>query len=55
MAAKLSKEIAEALENNLADDEGDNNDSVAAAIQSYQQAADLFEMENAKSQASGCL
>ena len=32
MAAKLSKEIAEALENNLADNEGDNTDSVAAAI-----------------------
>jgi alpha-soluble NSF attachment protein len=55
MAAKLSKEIAEALENNLAEEEGGNNDSVAAAIQSYQQAADLFEMEQAKSQASGCL
>ena len=55
MAAKLSKEIAEALENNLAEEDWDNNDSVAAAIQSYQQAADLFEMEQAKSQASGCL
>jgi alpha-soluble NSF attachment protein len=56
MAAKLSKEIAEALENNLEEDSGNGaNVSVAAAIQSYQQAADLFEMENAKSQASGCL
>lgn len=55
MAAKLSKEIAEALENNLSEEDWDNNPSVEAAIQSYQQAADLFEMERAQSQASGCL
>ncbi|KAL7487641.1 hypothetical protein ACHAW6_013272 [Cyclotella cf. meneghiniana] len=55
MAAKLSKEIAEALENSAADNEGKNNDFIAAAIESYQKAADLFEMDQAKSQASGCL
>lgn len=55
MAAKLSKEIGDALEGNVGEGEESNNDSIKAAIASYQQAADLFEMENAKSQSSGCL
>lgn len=55
MAAKLSKEIAEALENNISEGGEDSNESVQAAIASYQQAADLFDMENAKSQSSGCV
>jgi alpha-soluble NSF attachment protein len=57
-AAKLSKEIAEIFENDgaaTAGDDADNTDSVTAAIASYQQAAELFEMEQAKSQASQCL
>ena len=57
-AAKLSKEIAEIFENDgaLAEDgEGRGTDATLAAIASYQQAAELFDMEQAKSQASGCL
>lgn len=54
-AAKLSKEIAEIFENDGAADEEGGGDAVAAAIASYQQAAELFEMEQAKSQASSCL
>jgi alpha-soluble NSF attachment protein len=56
-AAKLSKEIAEIFENDGASaDEGeDGGTAIAAAIASYQQAAELFEMEQAKSQASSCL
>ena len=58
-AAKLSREIAEIFENESAatDDGGgeDGGTAVAAAIASYQQAAELFEMEQAKSQASSCL
>ncbi|KAL9180661.1 hypothetical protein ACHAXT_011114 [Thalassiosira profunda] len=53
-AAKLSKQIAEIFENDGAEAE-DGGDAVAAAIASYQQAAELFEMEQAKSQASSCL
>lgn len=55
-AAKLSKQIAEIFENDgvVAEDGGGGN-AVSAAIASYQQAAELFEMEQAKSQASSCL
>mmetsp|Transcript_16633 Transcript_16633/g.24886 ORF Transcript_16633/g.24886 Transcript_16633/m.24886 type:complete len:310 (-) Transcript_16633:320-1249(-) len=48
-AARLSKETGELFEND--DEEG----SVALAIESYQQAADLYDMEQQKSQASQCL
>ena len=56
-AAKLSKEIAEIFENDGAasNDGSSGGDAVTAAIASYQQAAELFEMEQAKSQASNCL
>ena len=55
-AAKLSKNIAEIFENHGAPGQhGDGGDAIQAAIQSYQQAAELFEMEQAKSQASSCL
>lgn len=56
-AAKLSKQIAEIFENDGAvDPEGKGGgDAVAAAIASYQQAAELFELEQGKSQASSCL
>jgi len=51
-AAKLSKQIGEIHEKEIA--EG-SNDTVVAAIESYEQAAELFQMEDAKSQASQCL
>ena len=35
--------------------EGGGGDAISAAIASYQQAAELFEMEQANSQASSCL
>ena len=64
-AAKLSKEIAEIYENDGAAEEdnmeregnggGGANSAIVAAIASYQQAAELFEMEKANSQASSCL
>lgn len=55
-AAKLSKQIAEIFENDgAASDDDDGGGAVTAAIASYQQAAELFEMEQAKSQASSCL
>ena len=54
-AAKLSKEIAEIFENDGSDAEDGGGDAISAAIASYQQAAELFEMEQAKSQASSCL
>ena len=50
-AARLSKEIAELFEN----DEDSAEDSVVLAIESYQQAAELYEMEQQKSQGSQCL
>lgn len=53
-AAKLSKQIAEIFENDGAASD-DGGGAVTAAIASYQQAAELFEMEQAKSQASSCL
>jgi len=48
-AARLSKETGELFENS------DAEDSVVLAIESYQQAADLYEMEQQRSQASQCL
>ena len=55
-AAKLSKQIAAIFESDgAADEEGGGGDAIAAAIASYEQAAELFEMEQAKSQASTCL
>jgi alpha-soluble NSF attachment protein len=51
-AAKLSKQIAEIFENDSSEGGGD---ATTAAIASYEQAAELFEMEQAKSQASTCL
>jgi len=50
-AAKLSKEVAELYENQQSDAE----DSVNLAIESYQQAAELFDMEQQKSQSMACL
>mmetsp|Transcript_38722 Transcript_38722/g.81126 ORF Transcript_38722/g.81126 Transcript_38722/m.81126 type:complete len:317 (+) Transcript_38722:195-1145(+) len=54
-AAKLSKQIAEIFENDGVVAEEGGGDAITAAIASYQQAAELFEMEQAKSQASSCL
>mmetsp|Transcript_6366 Transcript_6366/g.9661 ORF Transcript_6366/g.9661 Transcript_6366/m.9661 type:complete len:313 (+) Transcript_6366:131-1069(+) len=50
-AARLSKEVAEIFEN----DEDAAEDSAVLAIESYQQAAELYEMEQQKSQGSQCL
>lgn len=50
-AAKLSKEIAVLYETESNDVEG----HISLAIESYEQAAELFTMEDAKSQASQCL
>mmetsp|Transcript_37332 Transcript_37332/g.57305 ORF Transcript_37332/g.57305 Transcript_37332/m.57305 type:complete len:310 (+) Transcript_37332:107-1036(+) len=50
-AAKLSKECGELFENELATAENSTN----LAIESYQQAAELFSLEDAKSQESQCL
>lgn len=49
-AARLSKEVAELFENEVPED----NESVKLAIESYHQAADLYEMEQQKSQANQC-
>lgn len=54
-AAKLSKQIAEIFENDGAQAEDGGGDAVSAAIASYQQASELFEMEQARSQANSCL
>jgi len=48
-AAKLSKEVAELFEQEI-----EGNETAALAVESYQQAAELFEMERANSQASTC-
>lgn len=50
-AAKLSKEVAEIFENGDTEVE----DTVIMAIESYEQAAELFEMEQQRSQSSQCL
>ena len=51
--AKLSKEIAEIYENEQVDEDGKSY--VVLAIESYEQAAELFGMEDSKSNASQCM
>lgn len=51
-AAKLSKEIGEIFENEVGENQAEN---ITLAIESYEQAAELFGMEDSKSQASQCL
>jgi alpha-soluble NSF attachment protein len=51
--AKLSKEIAQIYESEQVDDDGKS--FVVLAIESYEQAAELFGMEDSKSNASQCL
>lgn len=51
-AAKLSKEVGDLFDGEIGDE---SNENVTLAIESYEQAADLFGMEDAKSQASQCL
>jgi alpha-soluble NSF attachment protein len=52
-AAKLSKELGELFET---EDIGtEEKSSIVLSIESFEQAAELFEMEQAKSQASQCL
>lgn len=51
-AAKLSREIGDIFESEIG---GENSDNVHLAIESYEQAAELFGMEEQKSQASQCL
>jgi len=52
-AAKLSKEIAELYENE--EIEEDDKSHIVSAIEAYEQAAELFGMEDSKSAASQCL
>jgi len=52
-AAKLSKEIAELYENE--EIEEDDKSHIVLAIEAYEQAAELFGMEESKSAASQCL
>jgi len=52
-AAKLSKEIAELYENEEIDEEEKSH--VVLAIEAYEQASELFGMEDSKSAASQCL
>jgi len=52
-AAKLAKECAELYENEEVNEE--EKSSVVLAIECYEQAADLFSMEEAKSSTSQCL
>lgn len=51
-AAKLCRECAELYENEEVTSPGKS--SVVAAIEAYEQAADLFEMDNGKASASQC-
>jgi|Transcript_15067 alpha-soluble NSF attachment protein len=54
-AAKMSKEVAELFENeDVPADDGEKS-SIVAAIESYEQASELFGMENSNSQASQCM
>jgi alpha-soluble NSF attachment protein len=55
-AAKLCKECAELYENDEVanNNAGGGKSSVVMAIETYEQAAELFEMEDGKSQASQC-
>lgn len=52
-AAKLSKEIAELYENE--EIEEDNKSHIVLAIEAYEQASELFGMEDSKSSTSQCL
>lgn len=52
-AAKLSKEIGDIFDSEIG--ANDNDENVTLAIESYEQAADLFGMEDSKSQQSQCL
>uniref|UniRef100_A0A7R9ZNE1 Alpha-soluble NSF attachment protein n=1 Tax=Craspedostauros australis TaxID=1486917 RepID=A0A7R9ZNE1_9STRA len=52
-AAKLSKEVATIYETEQID--ADGKSYVVLAMEAYEQASQLFEMENSKSQASQCL
>lgn len=52
-AAKLSKEIGEIFEGEITGEENDEN--VNSAIESFEQAAELFGMEDSKSAQSQCL
>lgn len=57
-AAKLAKQVAEILEKeieNNTDTTASQNEAATLAIESYEQAAELFTLEDAKSQASQCL
>lgn len=56
-AAKLSKEVGDIFDGELGGGGGEdgNNDNATLAIESYEQAAELFGMEDSKSQASQCL
>lgn len=55
-AAKLSKECAELYENDeILTENEDGKGNVVMAIESYEQAAELFGMEAAKSQSSSCM
>lgn len=49
-AAKMAKQVGELLEKDSSDPE-----NITLAIESYEQAAELFDMEGAKSQASQCM
>lgn len=52
-AAKLAKQVAEILEKEIENNE--SNEAARLAIDSYEQAAELFTLEDAKSQASSCM
>lgn len=52
-AAKLSKEIAELYENEEIDEEDKSH--IVLAIEAYEQASELFGMEDSKSSTSQCL
>jgi alpha-soluble NSF attachment protein len=52
-AAKLAKEIAELYENEEIEEDGKSH--IVLAIESYEQASELFGMEDSKSNSSQCL
>eukprot|EP00538_Stauroneis_constricta_P001001 CAMPEP_0119570366 /NCGR_PEP_ID=MMETSP1352-20130426/43577_1 /TAXON_ID=265584 /ORGANISM="Stauroneis constricta, Strain CCMP1120" /LENGTH=313 /DNA_ID=CAMNT_0007620033 /DNA_START=126 /DNA_END=1067 /DNA_ORIENTATION=+ len=52
-AAKLSKEVADIYETEEIDEDGKSH--IVLAIEAYEQASELFGMEDSKSQASQCL
>ena len=53
-AAKLCKEVAELYENEEVTDD-DSKSSIVLAIETYEQASELFAMEGSKSQTNQCL